>query len=340
MRLIGRMMVILSGLWLLAPTNSLAQPLTISDPQPVPEQCTVEVVIASVGQPISLLFEPPLEAAVGEQLVYDTLMGSFLSTSPSLVSWVPTCAGWDFIQVRAVDAQGRSRVVARVDFIVDDESQLTEVYELTVEVDGRGWIVPLSEGGSRYTAIWLSEVTTQAPGRPGRGGRICLPRPKIPPGKTCASLHPDPNHPSNWICTPFFVAETYPGSPRNCGNIGGGGEVTICGSAAAKLKARLGISRGCVSLGGGVTVCVVAGGCVRIVISGSFIIRCETWRDFRVQRCIRMCCVNGRVVCCEQHRWTKVCTYTIWHFPPPIGDVIEDPVCSPPAGPFVEPCGS
>lgn len=285
-RLIGRMTILLSGLWLLVLTNSVAQPLTISDPQPIPqvaEECTVDVVVASVGQPISLLFEPPLEAAVGEQLVYDTLMGSFHLTSPSLVSWVPNCAGWDFIQVRAVDVQGRSRVVARVDFIVDDESQLTEVYELTVEVDGRGWIVPLSEGGSRYTAIWLSEVTPQAPGRPGRDGRICLPRPQIPPGKTCASLHPDPNHPSNWVCTPFFTAECYPSRPRTCGSVGGGFLLEICGQQASQIGARLGLRPGgCISVGGGITVCARWDGCVTITGNGSFRIRCETKKCFQV----------------------------------------------------------
>ena len=66
-RLIRRMTVILPGLWLLTSTSSTAQTLMPSDPQPIPEECTVDVVIASVGQPISLLFEPPLEPAVGEQ---------------------------------------------------------------------------------------------------------------------------------------------------------------------------------------------------------------------------------------------------------------------------------
>lgn len=224
--------------------------------------------------------------------------------------------------------------------MVGDESQLQTTYDLTVEAEGRGYLLPLNAGGTQYAAIWLSDLTPQAPGRPGRGGRICLPRPKIPPGKTCASLHPDPNHPSNWVCTPWYQAFCYTSYPRDCGGGGGSFTVTICGQEAAELKARLGLTRGCINVGGNFNVCVAAGGCVTITVSGGVRIRCEGRRCFKVQRCIRMCCVNGQVVCCEQHRYTRVCTYYIWHFPPPIGSVKAPEACDDPSGPFEEPCGS
>jgi len=85
--------------------------------------------------------------------------------------------------------------------------------------------------------------------------------------------------------------------------------------------------RGCFSVGG----CVVANGCVNITMNTR--VRCETRRRFQVKRCIRMCCVNGVVKCCEQHRYTKVCTWIIWHFPPPIGSIAMNPVCDPSVGP-------
>jgi hypothetical protein len=49
--------------------------------------------------------------------------------------------------------------------------------------------------------------------------------------------------------------------------------------------------------------------------------------------------LHGVVECCEQHRKTRICTYVVWHFPPPIGSIKTPPVCTPPAGPFVENCG-
>ncbi len=302
----------------------------VDQPSPVPENCFVEVVIASAGQPISLLFEPALQAAAGEQLVYDTLMGSFVTTSPSLITWVPTCAGWDFVQVRAVDANGNSRVVARVDFMVDDESQLTETYDLTVEVEGRGWIVPLSAGGEQYAAIWLNDYDTQAPGQPGRGGRLCLPRPSPPPGLTCASLPPG----GLWVCPPFYDAAVYCTGLSTCEYREGQVVVVLCGEAAARLKAQLGLQHGCIRIGS-FEVCVVAGGCVQIISTTRTRVQCQQCVVDKKQYCRRYCCRNGVVECCEQHLWRQRCWYRrLWL---PFGVVHTNPDCDPPVGPYTQP---
>lgn len=322
-----------TGLLALPQEPPIEDPIDDLPGDPIP--CSPDLIIVEPGEKVTILFEPPLQTAPSEVLVYETIIGQFIETTPSMITWIPTHCGWDYIQVRAVDEDGNSRVIVRLDF-TGDSPELSQRFDLTVHPEHLGLILPLNEGGESYTATLLGRSS-------GQRARRCqqLPRPQIPPGMTCAQLDPDPN--KNWICTGWLVAETYPSRPRRCGGLGGVTTVTVCGTQATELAGRIGLDLRrvgrCVELAGGLRACVAAGGCISIQIQGNFDIKCEHWRTFEVERCIRLCCRNGVVECCEQHRKTRICTYVVWHFPPPIGSIKTPPVCTPPAGPFVENCG-
>ncbi len=301
-------------------------------PEAVPEDCLVDVVIASVGQPITLLFEPTLQLSNGEQPNYRTLSGSFIATGLSQITWIPTCIGWDFIEIRATDAQGSSRVVLRIDFIVDDVSRLLEVYDLPVDAEGRGYLVPLTVGGCQYAAILRNDMTSQAPGRPGQGGRLCLKRPDPPPGLNCASLPPE----GIWVCPPFYIAHTYCGSLRTCAFSANTTVATICGSAAASLRARIGLPLGRCIIIGDFKFCADMSGCVTISTVTATRVRCQSCTIIKKQYCRRFCCINGVVQCCEQHLYIQKCHEMTWWFPPPAGPTTHQ-TCHPPEGPFTQP---
>lgn len=313
----------------LAPSIAQHTPSQIASPQ-VAEGCMVEVVLASAGQPITLLFEPALQLSAGEQLIYETLSGDFLTTNPSLITWVPTRAGWDFIQVRAVSVSGNSRVVARIDFVVDDESLLSEVYNLPIDVRRRGYIVPLSAGGENHAAIWLEEINTQAPGRPGRGGKLCLKRPDPPPGLNCASLPPG----GTWVCPPYYVAETLCTRLFTCSYRRNQVITRLCGEEAAELKAQLGLAEGCITIGE-IEFCVTVDGCVQVTSTIDIRVQCQQCTEYKKQFCRRFCCRNNVVECCEQHLWQRKCFYRIVWLPS--GPVKTPQVCTNPSGPYTQP---
>jgi len=335
MRGIARQMLwigLLVGLMTLVCAQSQIDPISITPQMVCKAEDEIQVVVTSVGDIITLLFEPDLPSSAGEQLVYETLNGKFLYTSPSMLSWMPTCAGWDYIQVSAVDSHGNSRVVARVDFAVDIESQLSAQYDLTVEVEGRGWIVPMSEGGDQYAAIWLNEIAPQERGRRGRGGCLRLPRPSPPPGLNCASMPPE----GVWVCNPFYRAEEYCARPYDCEYNERETVVVVCGEAAAKLRARFGLRIGGCKVIGDFELCVGANGCVRITSTTRTRIQCQRCVVVKKQYCRRFCCINGRVECCEQHLYRQRCRYLITWIPR-VGPVPSPEVCSPPTGPVTRP---
>jgi len=85
-------------------TGHLALPI-----DPIP--CSSDLIIVEPGEPVTILIDPPLQTAPSEVLVYKTIVGQFSETTPSLITWIPTHCGWDYIEVSAVDNDGNSREV-------------------------------------------------------------------------------------------------------------------------------------------------------------------------------------------------------------------------------------
>jgi len=104
-----------TGLLALPQEPPIEDPIDDLPGDPIP--CSPDLIIVEPGEKVTILFEPPLQTAPSEVLVYETIIGQFIETTPSMITWIPTHCGWDYIQVRAVDEDGNSRVIVRLCFV-------------------------------------------------------------------------------------------------------------------------------------------------------------------------------------------------------------------------------
>ena len=116
-----------TGLLALPQEPPIEDPIDDLPGDPIP--CSPDLIIVEPGEKVTILFEPPLQTAPSEVLVYETIIGQFIETTPSMITWIPTHCGWDYIQVRAVDEDGNSRVIVRLDF-TGDSPELSQRFAL------------------------------------------------------------------------------------------------------------------------------------------------------------------------------------------------------------------